>query len=164
MIRIYFIYGLIYILVLLTEVFILPFISIKGVTPDLSLVFLVFVSLKKHRSFSTAAGFLTGLIHDLFTINILGISSLSRAITCFSMAYFKDINEEYSYLSLGIITFIAATINETIFQLIHSVGSYQHFWNIVITYVLPRAIFTLICCLLINLILSKHIWRKPRFK
>ena len=159
----YGIYVLIYLIILIVEASIIPFFAIQGIAPDLKMIFLVFICLKESRSVSTIAGFFTGVFQDIFTISTLGISSLSKSIVCFLISFFRSISEDYSTLFVGAIVFIAVSSQELIYQLIHTVGAESSFMRMIILFIIPKSIYTAIWGILINLILSRRLWKKPSY-
>jgi rod shape-determining protein MreD len=58
-------------------------IAIRGVRPDLALIVLVFVSLRRGSMVGQVSGFATGFLEDLMNVSPLGFHSLLRTIVGF---------------------------------------------------------------------------------
>lgn len=66
------------------------FISINGVKPDLALILLVFISLRKGQRPGQTAGFITGLIEDFLSLPVtLGYYAAIKGIIGFLFGKFK---------------------------------------------------------------------------
>ena len=62
---------------------ILSRVAIRGVRPDLALIVLVFVSLRRGSMVGQVSGFATGFLEDLMNVSPLGFHSLMRTIIGF---------------------------------------------------------------------------------
>jgi rod shape-determining protein MreD len=58
-------------------------IALRGVRPDLALIVLVFVSLRRGSMVGQVSGFATGFLEDLMNVSPLGFHSLFRALIGF---------------------------------------------------------------------------------
>ena len=96
-------YSVVFLIVFIVEISLIDIISIKGITPDIILIFLIFVSLKESQTTATLSGFGTGLFQDLFSFSMLGLYSLSKSISCFLTSYFQRSKGHYSIANLAVI-------------------------------------------------------------
>ena len=62
---------------------ILSRVALRGVRPDLALIVLVFVSLRRGSMVGQVSGFVTGFLEDLMNVSPLGFHSLLRAVLGF---------------------------------------------------------------------------------
>jgi rod shape-determining protein MreD len=69
----------------LLQTTLLPFVAVRGVKPDLVLVILVFVSIRKGAMTGQVSGFLSGLAEDFLSLSPLGFHALIR--TCMGFFY-----------------------------------------------------------------------------
>ena len=152
-------YSAIYLIVFFIETNLIDFISIKGIAPDLSLIFLVFVSLKEPQIVAVIFGFGTGLFQDLFTFSLLGLSSLSKSLSCFLTFYFQQSKGNYSISYLGTVFFVITIIHDRIYQFIFLLGTNHHFFKSFLWYSFPKAIYTTAVAIIINFLLNKTIWQ-----
>lgn len=67
---------------LILDVSIMPFFSIKGCYPSLVLVFSIFLSLLNERKEAIFIGVISGLFQDLYFVGIIGVNSISNLIVC----------------------------------------------------------------------------------
>ena len=108
-----------FLIVLLVQLTVIPFIAIAGVIPDLILISLVYYSISRNQFYGTVLGASYGFLIDLITGSLLGSSMLSKTIAGFTAGYFstetkKDININTYIFSL--IVFICALIDSIIFS------------------------------------------------
>ena len=80
-------FGLIGVSVLLQST-VLPKIAIRGVKPDLTLVILIFVSLRRGAMTGQLAGFAAGLAEDVVSLAPLGFHALLRSVVGFVYGLF----------------------------------------------------------------------------
>ena len=108
-----------FLIVLLVQLTVIPFIAIAGIIPDLILISLVYYSISRNQFYGTVLGASYGFLIDLITGSLLGSSMLSKTIAGFTAGYFsaeakKDININTYIFSL--IVFICALIDSIIFS------------------------------------------------
>ena len=84
-------------------------IAILGVRPDLALVVLVFVALRRGSMTAQVAGFASGLVEDLVSVSPVGFHMLLRTLIGFLYGLFSG-NVFVDPLLMPIVLTIAATI------------------------------------------------------
>jgi rod shape-determining protein MreD len=85
-------------LVLLQTTFI-PFISLSGYLPDLFILYLVYIALRRGQIEATISGFIIGLLQDIIAIKFFGLAALSKTVAGFAAGYF--FNENTTEQTLG---------------------------------------------------------------
>lgn len=70
--------------VVLLQTTVLDIVAVRGVTPDLQLILLVFLALRRGSMSGQLAGFAGGLLEDLVSLAPLGFYALVRALVGFS--------------------------------------------------------------------------------
>lgn len=66
------------------------FISIGGAKPDLSLIIIVFIALRKGKNAGQSLGFITGLVEDFLSLPVpVGFSALIKTVIGFLYGLFK---------------------------------------------------------------------------
>ena len=85
-------------LVLLQTTFV-PFISLSGYLPDLFILYLVYIALRRGQIEATISGFIIGLLQDIITIKFFGLAALSKTVAGFVVGYF--FNENTTEQTLG---------------------------------------------------------------
>lgn len=103
---------------LLLYISVVPLITIKGIPPDLMLIFVVYVALKNGQIAGSVVGFIAGLLIDLTVDFTLGLSALSKTIAGFIAGYFYnetkvEINTE-TLRFFGIV-FFCSLINDLVY-------------------------------------------------
>lgn len=156
-------YVIVYFIVLVIDLNLIDLISIKGITPDLVLIYLIFISLKETQTNATVIGFGAGLFQDLFSLSILGLSSLTKSLVCFFTSFFKRSQGNYSIFSLALIFFIFTIIHERIYQFVFLLGSNQKFFKSFLFHSVPRALYTVAIALILNFIFNRAIWESHEF-
>jgi rod shape-determining protein MreD len=69
----------------LLQTTLLPYVAIRGVKPDLVLIILVFVSIRKGAMTGQVSGFAAGLVEDFLSLSPLGFHAFFR--TCIGFFY-----------------------------------------------------------------------------
>ena len=84
--------ALVIIGLLLLQTTFLPFISLGGYLPDLFIIYLVYVALRRGQIEATISGFIIGLLQDIITTQFFGLAALSKTIAGFIAGYFYNEN------------------------------------------------------------------------
>ncbi len=121
----------VYILVILqTQVF--QLFSINGITPDILIIWIVYVSLKHGQLYATIWGFMAGLMFDLIMGNFIGLSALTKTVAGFTAGYFYEENKGQSTLSsyrFILIVLTVSLIHNTIYFITFTRGSDINVWK-----------------------------------
>ena len=96
--------ALVVIGLLLLQTTFLPFITLGGYLPDLFILYLVYVALKRGQIEATLSGFIIGLLQDIATTQFFGLAALSKTIAGFIAGYFY--NENMAEQTLGSYRFV----------------------------------------------------------
>ena len=115
------------------------------ITPDIVLIGLVYVGIKRGKITGSIAGFLSGLVLDIFSFSFLGLMALTKTITGFASGFFHDDNkiERYlnSYIFILIVSF-CSMINNTVYFMFYFQGTNLGFIDILLRYILPTTVYT----------------------
>jgi len=155
-------YIIIYFLLLFAEKNLLKFISIKGIVPDLILIFVIIISLQENKSKSTVIGFIAGLIQDIFSTYFFGLSALTKSIVGFWGVLFQQPKKKYSLSSYSIAVAILVLVHETIFGVIFNLGTHTGFFRLMFQFILPRTVYTLLFAVITYLIFKPVLWKSER--
>jgi rod shape-determining protein MreD len=82
----------------------IPFLSIGGFLPDLFLIWLVYIAVRRGQLEATVAGFVIGLLQDAVTMQFFGLSALTKTAAGFIAGYF--FNENLTEQTLGSYRFV----------------------------------------------------------
>jgi rod shape-determining protein MreD len=102
--------------ILLLQTTFLPFISLGGYLPDLFILYIVYLTLRRGQIEGTITGFVIGLLQDLVTIKFFGLAALSKTVTAFVAGYF--FNENTTEQSLGTYRYVLLT---TLCSFVHNI-------------------------------------------
>lgn len=155
-------YIIIYFLLLFAEKNLLNFISIKGIVPDLILIFVIIISLQENRSKSTVIGFIAGLVQDIFSTYFFGLSALTKSIVGFWGVFFQQPKKKYSLSSYLITVAMLVLVHETIFGIIFNLGTHTGFFSLMFQFILPRTVYTLLFAVITYLIFKPVLWKSER--
>jgi len=82
----------------------IPFLSVGGFLPDLFVIWVVYVAIRRGQLEATIAGFAVGLLQDAVTTQFFGLAALSKTVCGFAAGYFY--NENNTEHTLGSYRFI----------------------------------------------------------
>jgi rod shape-determining protein MreD len=115
------------------------------VTPDVVLVGLAYVGIKRGKIDGSIAGFLSGLLLDLFSFSFIGLMALSKSAGGFLSGFFNNENKIERYLSgygFILIVFFCSIVNNIFYFSIYFQGTNLVFSDILLRYILPTAVYT----------------------
>ena len=137
----YFISLLVFFPLLLIQIIVVPFISLGGYVPNLTLIALVFFTLKNGLMFGAVTGFIYGMLLDLIVGSLIGSTMFSFTASGFIAGLFFNENKIENYLRSYIfilILFLTSLSNEIISYLILSFSTDENF----VTGILSQSIFS----------------------
>lgn len=117
------------------------------ITPDLVILGVVYIGIREGKITGTAAGFLAGLVLDLFSFSFVGLMALSKCTAGFFAGYFNDENKIDRYLNsyvFVIIVVAASLFNNIIYFTVYFQGTNLSFTDVLLRYVVPTAVYTAI--------------------
>ncbi len=139
---------------------VVKFLSIDGISPDILLIWLAYLTLTEGQIVGTIAGFSLGLLFDLAIGGFLGLTALTKTIACFFGGYFY--NENKTLMTLGsfqftIFVFVLSFLNNTIYFAIFVAGTQMHYPATVLWYGLTTAMYTAVVSLLPMFLFSRKV-------
>lgn len=81
-------YGVVALILSVVHVVFLRFLEVSSVTPDLLLVFTVWVALVEGQFTGMIAGFLCGVLFDVVSTDVIGTNALAKTFAGFIAGYF----------------------------------------------------------------------------
>jgi rod shape-determining protein MreD len=152
--------GIAIILFLIQKTFI-PLISIQMITPDLPILLVIYIGVRRGQITGLIFGFLFGLLIDIFSSTFLGLSALSYLIAGFIAGYFydenrpKEILQSYFYI---FVMFLVIIISNLIYYTIFIQGNNDlPYGYLLLKFVLGSSLYTLIFGVIFMFTLSKRI-------
>ncbi|HEY5615959.1 MAG TPA: rod shape-determining protein MreD [Bacteroidota bacterium] len=111
---------------LLLQTTFVPFLSFSGYGPDLLLIWVVYIAIRRGQVEAAVAGFLIGVLQDVTTTQFFGLAALAKTVAGFAAGYF--FNENKTGLTLGtyrfaLIIFLASLIHNILYYMIFFQGT-----------------------------------------
>jgi rod shape-determining protein MreD len=151
----YFIPLFIFFPVVIIQLTIIPFISIKGVVPDLLLIAVVYFSISYGQIFGTITGASYGLLYDLISGNLIGSTMLSKTVAGFVAGYFSSETRREKYLytySFSIVVLITGLIDAIIFAFFSVIDFNTNLFLALFNHALMPSIYTSIVSILVVIV------------
>lgn len=138
-------YALLLFVLILLQVTVVPLISIARVLPSLPLIGLTFITLREGGLPGMLYAFPAGLLIDLYSGAVVGLSSLSFVSAVFVLGFFFD--PERSQLMIRspravLLTTVAALISSFIFAFAYLLRLDVNIWSIIAVHVLGSTLYT----------------------
>ena len=102
----------------------IPFIGVLEFKPDVLVLWLVYIGIRRGHIEATLAGFAIGLMQDAVTIQLFGLAALSKAVAGFLAGYF--FTESTAEQTLGSYRFLVAV---SLVSIAHNVIYYGIFFQ-----------------------------------
>ena len=115
-------YAVVALILAVIHVVFLGYISVSSVTPDLLLLFTVWVALVEGQFTGMIAGFACGLLFDVVSADVLGANALAKTLAGFVAGYFW--REGFAMMTIGhyrylMIVAIAGVIHNLVYYLLY---------------------------------------------
>lgn len=108
----------------IAQLLFMPLIGVFEFTPDLLVIWLVYIGIRRGHIDATIAGFCIGLLQDSVTTQFFGLAALSKSLAGFLAGYF--FNESTVGQTLGSYRLLVAT---AIVSALHNVVYYSIFFQ-----------------------------------
>jgi rod shape-determining protein MreD len=96
--------ALVALLLLILQTTFIPFLSLADFLPDILLIWVVYVAVRRGQVEATITGFLVGLLQDAVSMQFFGLGALTKTIAGFVAGYF--FNENSTEQTLGSYRFL----------------------------------------------------------
>ena len=135
------------VLVIVIHTTLTEFTAVLGIVPDIPLLWIVCLAVRRGQIAGTAGGFLIGLTLDLLSGDgaMLGLSAFTMTLAGFVAGYFYNENKIWQTLGgtrLLAITGVAAVVHHLLYFLIFLQGTQISWWATLLRYSLPSALYT----------------------
>lgn len=111
---------------LLSQAIFIPFLSLGGYVPDVLLIWVVYIALRRGQVEAAISGFAIGLLQDLTTTQFFGLAALAKTVAGFTAGYFFNENKTEQTLSsyrFVLITSLASMIHCILYYMIFFQGA-----------------------------------------
>lgn len=116
-------YAIFAIFLALLQITVIPLVELFESIPNLLLLFSIWIVLREGKLIGFVSAFLLGIIYDIFTLQVIGVSSFAFLVSALiaSLFYRKDkeilVISNYSFLFIVFISAISANLIQNIFYL-----------------------------------------------
>jgi rod shape-determining protein MreD len=135
------------VVVLLLHTAVVKFLAIGTIAPDIVLLWIIYLSIRRNQMVGTAAGFFLGLTLDLLSGSdgMLGLAALSKTVAGFSAGYFY--NENKTFQTLGgyqfiIVVVLVSFVHNAIYFVIFLQGTQLNWADALLYYGIPTTAYT----------------------
>jgi len=153
-------YILVTFLLFILHSLVVPYLAVVHVLPDLLLIWIVYIAVRRGQLAGIVAGFVIGLLLDLTggEGEMLGLGSLTKSVSGFLAGYF--FNENKTFQTLGGFQFIISVISVSLvhhllYFIIFLQGTEIGFGGMVLQYALPGSLYSALVALLPMFIISR---------
>ena len=138
-----FLKTLIYLIVLfIVQSIFVPYLSIRGVMPDVLLIFLVYWVSQNGRFWGVVLGFLIGFMQDMSGDSVAGLFALSKSIACFIAASLTRNRYELNPNFMGFVLFVTTLSHHLVCAFIEYLNVTSGFFPSVLRYSIPSTFYT----------------------
>ncbi len=153
-----------FIISFLLQISFIPFLEIKGIKPDLLLIFVIILSLQRERFWGTLSGVFVGLIQDLFSTGFLGVFALAKTFSAFLVRTISEGSFEKGGAYFGILVFSISVFHELLVDWISVWGTGTSLIIVVVRSVIPGALYTTLLAVIMYELLPKRFFRQHDYQ
>lgn len=124
------------------QIVLVPVMTIRWFRPDLPLLVVIYLAMRKGGVKGIVAGFITGLFIDSFSTQYLGLSSLTYSIAAFIAGRFYYSPDRVILVKWLSASGFAILLSVIIFSHFYTLTSTPSFWTLLIHHALPTAFYT----------------------
>lgn len=140
-----------FILVYILQTTIVPVITIFGVKPDLLMVTLFFLGIRKGGIPAVFTGFLLGLTQDFYSPHLLGQNALAKSIVGYFAGLFDEKMMRLDPFMQMVLLFTMFLLHDVVYlgvEILQNDTSLQVVGTRIATMTLPRALYSLVFVLI----------------
>lgn len=152
-------YAGLYLVLLILHCTLLRFTSIQNTTPDLLLLATIFLSVREGQVAGILFGFIFGVIDDLTTPGLLGLSALSKSLAGYVGGLFYGIKSGLDIRFVGLIVVLCTSVHELTVGVVLAFDPALSFWSALINYSFPRFLYSGTVGFIIFVLIPKKIWQ-----
>jgi rod shape-determining protein MreD len=151
----YVFYALAALLIVIFQISVVNLIEIGGLTPNLMIILVVWISLSEGQFTGIFAGFLAGLIFDVATFDLIGTNALAQTITAFIAGFFYRKGKEDLTLrrySFVMTVFISSFFHNIIYFFLYLKLSELDFFSFFFKYGIATSLYTTVFAVIVILL------------
>ena len=135
-------YSFVFLFAIILQFTLVHFIEILHWRPDLLLIVLVSFSLRKGPNWGMTIGFAVGLVQDLLSAHLIGLTALSKTDAGFVAGSLRGKFAERTEFFLTL--FICGLLHDLIYFFIYILGENFSFQSLIILYTIPNLMYTIL--------------------
>jgi len=147
--------GVIVLLAFMLQLAVLPQFKLLGVQPDLILVVAVVVAVQDGPVAGAVVGFCGGLLQDIASPQVMGVSALTKTLAAFIAGMMKDFFMTYSILLPVVLVFLATIFEMGMHQVVMVVLGQEMIAPFKITTVLAESLYNVLAVLVVYPLLRR---------
>jgi rod shape-determining protein MreD len=151
-------YAIVVLVLSLVQVVLVPLIAIEGITPDLLLIFGVWVALQEGQLVGMVTGFTSGLVFDLVSADVLGSNALAKVVAIFLAGYFykNGMEQERSGSWLfPLIVLVCGAVHNLLYYFFYLRSTEIDVLNFLLLYGVFTTLYTAVLSVIPKLIISR---------
>jgi rod shape-determining protein MreD len=153
-------YLLMFGFLVLLQTTLIPLLSIQDVYPDLLLIGVIIAGIRHGSTPAILAGCLVGFVQDAAVTQLFGLSSLAKSVAGFVAGYFSREKVKYNFaVTLAVVAATALT-NSVIYQTIYYFDANISVGWVIIRYIIPHFLYTVIVGVIVNAVWPGGLWGK----
>jgi rod shape-determining protein MreD len=133
--------------------------QVSSVTPDLLLIFTVFIAIYEGQFTGMIAGFLCGLLFDAISTDVIGTNALAKTFAGFVAGYFYRENQGMQIVgSLNFLLIVALSgfIHNLVYSFFFIKPMQVSFWVFFLQYGLAATLYTTVTALFLMLFVNRR--------
>lgn len=141
----YVLYSLAALLIIVFQISIVNLIQIGGLTPNLMIILVVWITLSEGQFAGLFAGFLAGLIFDVATFDLIGTNALAQTVNAFVAGFFyKQGKEDLTLKRFGFIitVFVGSVFHNIVYFFLYLKLSELDFFSFFFKYGIATSLYT----------------------
>ena len=156
------IFGLVYLVALIFQWSMVPFLAIGDVTPNIPFLCLVFWAWHHTRRQSILAGFFTGLLADFLGGGFWGQQALVQSVSGYLAGTVHPNRFSFRLMVVFLLVFFLAVVHELLNTLISCWHNLTLLPNLVLRYAIPSAFFTALIGIIFQFIIGRKLKGRNR--
>ncbi len=135
-------YIVFFIIAFILQFTLVKYIEILQWKPDLLLVVLVSYALRRGPNWGMTAGFTVGLLQDVISTDLIGLSALSKTVAGFLAGILAGKFAERTEFLLTLL--ITGLLHDLIYFFIYTLGENFSLQSLIIFYTIPNLMYTIV--------------------
>ena len=145
---------------MILQLTVVPLFAIRNIFPDLIVIMVISTTLRQGRIFGICYGFVAGLILDCFGTGLVGLSSLSYAVSAYVFGILAEEQlERRLTIFLGVLL-SALLAHDLLYFAVLAIGTDTGFWRTILWHVIPHTAYTTVFVMILHLVMPKTLWGK----